>query len=424
MRPSLAPFLAWPRPDRTLLRADVVAGATVAVVAVPQALAYAQLAGMPPHVGLYAAFVPTIVAALFGASAQVSTGPVALTSLLTAAALAPLAAAGSAAYAALAVALAIGSGLAQLAAGYARWGRWIERIPAALMLGFVNAAALVIALSQLPALLGVRVPSGTGVIGTLEALRGGLPAAVPATAAFGLVALAALLVLRGVWPRFPGALAVSIVAIVASAGWGYESIGPVVGDLPAGLPLPAWPAVDPALLPALLPGLVTIAVVSFIEVTSSARVIAARTGVAWNVNQELVGQGLAKIAAGVFGAFPVSGSFSRSALNLAAGARSAWSSLVCAALVGAALLFATGALHHLPTAVLAALIVSAVATLVTPRELVGLWRGGPGGRGDAAVAWTTLVATLLSAPRIHYGLLVGLAAVGVRAALAGRPRAG
>jgi SulP family sulfate permease len=424
MKPSLVPFLAWPRPDRALLRADLVAGATVAVVAVPQALAYAQLAGMPPHVGLYAAFVPTIVAALFGASAQVSTGPVALTSLLTAGALAPLAAAGSAAYAALAVALAIGSGLVQLAAGYAGWGRWIERIPAALMLGFVNAAALVIALSQLPALLGVRVPSGTGPIGTLVALRDGLPAAVPTTAAFGLAGLAALLALRRAWPRFPGALAVSIAAILASAGWGYESIGPVVGDLPAGLPLPAWPAVDPALLPALLPGLLTIAVVSFIEVTSSARVIATRTGVAWNVNQELVGQGLAKVAAGVFGAFPVSGSFSRSALNLGAGARSPWSSLVCAALVGAALLFATGALHHLPTAVLAALIVSAVATLVTPRELIGLWRGGPGGRGEAAVAWTTLVATLLSAPRIHYGLLVGLAAVGVRAALARGARPG
>jgi SulP family sulfate permease len=140
----------------------------------------------------------------------------------------------------------------------------------------------------------------------------------------------------------------------------------------------------------------------------------------WQVNQELLGQGLAKIAAGLFQAFPVSGSFSRSALNLLAGARSAWSSIVSALLVAATLLFAAGALHHLPIAVLSALIVSAVLGLVTPRELLATWRAS---RWDAAISGVTLVATLLSAPRIHYGLAAGLAVVAARS-LAGRRAVG
>ena len=414
VKPSLLPFLAWPRSDGATWRADLIAGATVAVVAIPQALAYAQLAGVPPHLGLYAAFVPTVIAALFGASAQLSTGPVALTALLTAASLSAFAQPGSTAWVALAVVLSLGAGLMQAAAGVARLGRLVERLPASLMLGFVNAAALVILLSQLPTMLGVRVPAGGGVADTLRALLAGLPSANPVTAAFGIVSVLVLLGLRRAWPWLPGALVVSVVAIGVSAAIGYELRGAVVGDLPPGLPVPGWPTIDVAAAVALLPSMLLIALISFIEVTSSARVIAARTGVAWNVNQELVGQGLAKLASGVFGAFPVSGSFSRSALNLSAGARTAWASIVSAALVGAALVFAAGSLHHLPTAVLAALIVSAVGGLLTPRELVGAWQGS---RSDAAIAWITLVATLLSAPRIHYGLLAGLAAVGLRAAV-------
>ncbi|MFN7645584.1 MAG: SulP family inorganic anion transporter [Burkholderiales bacterium] len=419
MKPTLLPFLAWPRPDAVTWRADLVAGATVAVVAIPQALAYAQLAGVPPHLGLYAAFVPTVIAALCGSSAQLSTGPVALTALLTAASLSALAQPGTPAWVALAVVLALGSGLMQVAAGFARLGRLFEQLPASLMLGFVNAAAIVIVLSQLPAMLGIAAPGGSGgVIPALRALWAGVGGAHPATAAFGIASALALLALRRVSPRLPGALVVSLAAIAASAALGYHEGGAVVGDLPTGLPVPAVPVIDPSSAAMLLPAMALVALVSAIEVTSSARVIAARTGIAWNVNQELVGQGLAKVAAGLFGAFPVSGSFSRSALNLSAGARTAWASIVSAALVAVALLFAAHALFHLPKAVLAALIVTAVAGLLTPREFVETWRVS---RADAAIAGVTLAATLLSAPRIHYGLLIGLALVGMRAVL-GRVR--
>jgi SulP family sulfate permease len=418
MKPTLLPCLAWPRPDAVTWRADLVAGATVAVVAIPQALAYAQLAGVPPHLGLYAAFVPTVIAALCGSSAQLSTGPVALTALLTAASLSALAQPGTPAWVALAVVLALGSGLMQVAAGFAGLGRLLARLPASLMLGFVNAAAVVIVLSQLPAMLGIAAPGGGGVIPALRALWVGVGDAHAATAAFGLASALALLALRRVSPRLPGALVVSLAAIAASAALGYHEAGAVVGDLPAGLPVPAVPVLDPSSAAMLLPAMALVALVSAIEVTSSARVIAARTGTVWNVNQELVGQGLAKLAAGVFGAFPVSGSFSRSALNLSAGARTAWSSIVSAALVAVALLFAAHALYHLPKAVLAALIVTAVAGLLTPREFLETWRVS---RADAGIAGVTLAATLLSAPRIHYGLLTGLALVGLRAAL-GRVR--
>ena len=411
MAPSAWPFLTWPRPQWPQVRADLIAGASVAVVAIPQSLAYAQLAGLPPHLGLYAAFVPTIVAALFGSSAQLSTGPVALTSLLTAASLASLAEPGSAPYLTLAVLLALGSGLLQLMAGVISLGRFIERIPAALMLGFVNAAALVIVFSQLPALLGVPAVRASGPLAALPGLLQGVPNLVPATAAFGLVSLGVLMVARQFRPTWPAALIVSVVATLLSQAIDYQRHGSVVGDLPPGLPTLAWPSIDLASASSLLSGMVLIALVSFIEVTSSARTIAARTGTVWNVNQELVGQGLAKVAASLFAAFPVSGSFSRSALNLSAGAVTAWSSIVCAVLVGIALVFATGALHHLPNAVLAALIVSAVLNLLTPLELIRMSRFD---RSAGITAWVTLLATLFFAPKIHYGLIVGL---GVSAAM-------
>jgi len=404
----LLPFLTWPRPTRAALHADLVAGATVAVVAVPQALAYAQLAGVPPHLGLYAGFVPTIVAALWGSCAQLSTGPVALTALLTAASLAPFAVQGSAAWVTLAVLLALMSGVVQWAAGLMRAGRIIERMPSDVILGFVNAAAVMIIVSQLPALLGVPGPGRPGLPAAVQGLFQQLDALHPPTVGFALVSLAVLFGVRALWPRFPAALVLSVAAILVSAALGFEHAGgAVVGDLPAGLPMPSWPTADAAQLALLVPAALAIAVVSFVEVLSSSRVIAARTGQPWDVDRELVGQGLAKVASGVFGAFPVSASFSRSALNYAARAQTPWASVVCALLVAVALLFATQALHHLPKAVLAAVIISAVVNLLSPREMATLLRRE---RSRGLTALVTFVATLASAPHIHYGLLVGLCA--------------
>lgn len=400
------PFAGWIRPSPPQMRVDVLAGATVAVVAIPQALAYAQLAGVPAHLGLYAAFVPSIVAALWGSCAQLSTGPVALTSLLTAASIAPLADRGEQ-FVAFAVLLALLSGAMQWIAGLASAGALVERLPKAVVIGFVNAAALMIIFSQMPAMLGVAGPKSPNIASTLRALLAQADAWHLGTAAFGVVSVAAMFVLRMRWPRFPGVLMVSIAAIVASWMLGFERTGgAVVGDLPAGLPLPAVPNAEVELLVSLLPAAATIALVSFVEVLSSSTAITTKTGARWDVDQELIGQGLAKIVSGLFGAFPVSGSFSRSALTFASHARTGWAAIVCALLVAVALVFATDTLHHLPKAVLAAIIILAVSNLLTPMELVRLLRFE---RGDGVIALTTFAATLASAPHIHYGLGCGIA---------------
>ncbi len=406
----LLPVLGWwsTLRNRRVLRADLLAGVTVAIVTIPQALAYAQLAGLPPYLGLYAALLPCLVAALWGSCAQLSTGPVALTSLLVSASIAPLAVAGDPRLLAAAILLAIMSGLLQLAAGLLRVGPLVERVPAVVVLGFVNAAALMIAASQLPALLGVAGPREPDLWHTVLAIQQGLPAMDRVTAAFGVLAWLALLAMRRIHPKFPGALVVSVAAILISRAIGYEAIGgQVIGDLPAGLPALALPAPDLPLMVLLLPATLTVALVSFIEVLSSSRAICAKTGHAWDVDRELVGQGLAKIASGLSGAFPVSGSFSRSALNYASHATTPLASIASALLVAVALVFATGALHHLPRAVLSAVIVLAVINLFSPGQLLALWRSS---RRDALVALTTFIATLVSAPHIHYGLLAGIVA--------------
>lgn len=411
----LRPLLDWlPQlRDRAVLRADLLAGLTVAIVAVPQALAYAQLAGLPPHLGLYAAFIPTLIAALWGSCAQLSTGPVALTSLLVAATLAPVLPPGAPGYLGLAVILALLSGLMQGAAGLLRAGRIVERMPEAVVLGFVNAAALMIAASQLPALFGVEGPREPNLLRTAIALRDGWGGLHVITALFGVLSLAAMWWLRRVNPLWPGALLALVVGIVVSRLIDFEGKGGrTIGDLPAGLPSFTLPPGDVALYVALVPGALTVAVVSFVEVLSSSKAISAKTGRPWDIDRELVGQGLAKIAAAFSGAFPVSGSFSRSALNYASHAKTPLASILCGLLVGVALLFATGALHHLPRAVLSAVIVLAVINLFTPGQMLALWRHAP---RDGLVATITFVATLATAPRIHYGLLGGLVAAAVMA---------
>ena len=408
-RARLRPVLDWPAQLRDLgvLRADLLAGLTVAIVAVPQGLAYAQLAGLPPHLGLYAAFIPTVIAALWGSCAQLSTGPVALTSLLVAASLTPVLPAGAPGYLGLAVVLALLSGLLQGAAGLLRAGRIVERMPEAVVLGFVNAAALMIAASQLPALFGVAGPREPNLLRTAIALRDGLSGLHVSTTLFGVSSLAAMWWLRRVNPRWPGALLALVAGIAVSRLIDFEGRGGrTIGDLPAGLPSFTLPPGDLGLYVVLLPAALTIALVSFVEVLSSSKAISAKTGREWDIDRELVGQGLAKIAAAFSGAFPVSGSFSRSALNYTSRAKTPLASILCGLLVGVALLFATGVLYHLPRAVLSAVIVLAVISLFTPGQMLALWRHAP---RDGLVATITFAATLVTAPRIHYGLLGGLA---------------
>lgn len=391
------PFLRWPRPDIALLRGEAAAGLTVAVVMVPQSVAYAGLAGMPLVTGLYAAFLPALVAALFGNSTRLSVGPSALTSLLVATALLGMAVPASGAWVALAVWLALLSGFIQLVVG-ASGASWVlNLVSTPVLTGFTQAAALLIIGSQLPALLGVQVP----LTSLLQA-----PQLHAESVAYGAASVLALLTARRWLPRVPAVLVVVAAAAAVSAATGFASRGEVVGALPVGLPapylppFPGWEALGSLVAPALV-----IALVSSLEMASSAKVESQRDGRRWDANQDLIGQGLAKIVSGLSGSFPTSASFSRAALTLYAGARTGWTAVCSTGMVLLALLFLTPALHHVPKPVLAAVVVAAVAALLKPSALPALWRID---RVEAVTAGITFAVTLLTAPRIYWGVLTGV----------------
>jgi len=394
------------RADRGWITDDLLAGATVSLVAIPQSLAYAQLAGVPPYYGLYAALVPTVVGAVCGSSRQLSTGPVAMTSLLTAASVAPLAAAGSDVYCGYVVLLALLSGVFQVVFGVMRVGVLLNFLSHPVLVGFVNAAALIIGMSQLPTLLGIAAPQSDRFLLDVWRVLGNIDAMHGLSLGFGIAAFTMLVLLKRAAPSLPGVLITVGLLTWLSATLDYAGMGgQVVGTIPAGLPDFGLPAFDHESLVRLVPSAFVIAVISFMEAMSSAKIISIRTRHPWNENRELIGQGLAKIAAALSQTMPVSGSFSRSALNLASNARTQLSSLVSAACVLVTLLFFTGLLHHLPKPVLAAVIMMAVVGLINFQAFGKAWRAS---RDDGIAAVATFGATLAFAPHIENGIVSGI----------------
>jgi len=391
------PFLQWPRPDGALLRNEALAGLTVGLMVVPQGVAYAALAGMPLVTGIYAALLPALIAVLFSASPRLSVGPTALTCLLVGSSLAPLATPGSPEWIQLAVWLALLSGALQVLLGLVRYGWLLNLVNSPVLMAFTQAAAVLIIASQLPALTGF---ADIRALGSLQGWHG-------ASLAFGLGALVLLVAARRLRPAFPSVL----VLVLASAGlsrWvGFEAQGgAVVGTLPQGLPqffVPGWPGWET--LSALVLPTLMITLVSFLETASSAKVDSGQRGARWDQDQDLIGQGLAKIASGLSGAMPTSSSFSRSALNLYAGARTAWATVFSVVVVLLALLLAMPLLHHVPLAVLAAIVVLPVWGLIKPRAFAQLWRLS---RVEALIAMATFAITLLAAPRLYWGVLAGV----------------
>ena len=394
----MLPFLRWPRPSAALLRGEAMAGLTVGLMVIPQGVAYAQLAGMPLVTGIYASMLPALVAVLFSASARLSVGPTALTSLLIYASLSPLAAPASPEWVELAVWLALLSGGLQVVLGAARFGWLLNLVNSPVLMAFTQAAAVLIISSQLPALLGFRV-------GWAEMLSA--PSIDALAAAFGLAALALLVLARRWRPTFPTVLVIVVAAAALSWALGHESRGgAVVGPLPGGLPaayIPGWPGWQ-MLGQLVLPTLV-ITLVSFLETAASAKVDSQRKGERWDQDQDLIGQGLAKIASGFSGAFATSSSFSRSALNLYAGAQTGWATVFSVVVVLVALLVFTPVLRHVPQAVLAAIVVAAVVGLLKPREFVRLWHIS---RVEAVIAAITFGITIAAAPALYWGVLSGV----------------
>jgi SulP family sulfate permease len=391
------PFLNWPRPDGALLRGEAIAALTVAVVMIPQSVAYAGLAGMPLVTGLYATFLPALAAVLFSASTRLSVGPSALSSVLVGASLVGMAAPGSASWVALAVWLALLAGALQLLVGLTGSAWVLNLVSSPVLAGFSQAAALLIIASQLPSLIGLQGSLGT----LLHAPQFDLQAL-----AYGGVSLVLLIAARRVAPRLPIMLIVLCAAGALAYFSGYSGHGAVVGPLPQGLPAPYWPgwpgwdAFSGLIAPAMV-----LTLVSSLEMASSAKIESQRDGKRWDANQDLVGQGVGKLASALSGSFATSTSFSRSALTLYSGARTGWATVIATGFVLLVLLFLTPALSHVPKAVLAAVVVAAVASLFRPRTWAVLWQID---RVEAVTAAATFAVTLLSAPRIYWGVLTGV----------------
>jgi sulfate permease, SulP family len=402
---KLFPFLRWFPMGAADLRADLIAGITVALVLIPQSMAYAQLAGLPAYYGLYAAFLPGILAALWGSSKQLATGPVAVVSLLTASALAPFAAAGTDRFVALAILLAFLVGLIQLALGVFRLGVVVNFLSHPVILGFTNAAALIIGLSQLNKIFGVPMPRTDSFATDIWAVVQEIDHTHLPTLAMGAVAFAIMWGMKRYTPRLPGVLVAVAITTVASWALGFAGHGGrVVGDIPAGLPSFALPRLDAQSVMDLLTSALVISLVGFMEAISIAKAMAAKTRDRIDPNQELIGQGIANVLGSLSQSYPASGSFSRSAVNLNAGARTGMSSVFAGLVVLLTLLFLTPLLYYLPQSVLAAVIMMAVVGLIDFKAILHAWEAH---RHDGAAAIVTFVATLALAPHLDSGILIG-----------------
>ncbi len=532
----LFPFLSWFPLSTMILRGDLVAGITGGLVLVPKAMAYAQLSGLPLQFGLYTAFVPAILGALWGSSRQLATGPVAIISLMTAAAITPLALPGSEEYIGLALLLTLLVGLIQLLLGVVKLGTVVNFVSHPVILGFMNAAAIIIGLSQLDLLLGLPKGRSDFFLQDIWEMLGYLRQTHLPTLAMSALGLLLLLTAKRIpFLAKPGVLVVVLLTTLLSALLGYEHNsaaqieeiasprakglirryqetaqeleqlavtttrlaaelrqaemagdsrsaadlryrlelrrvdsttlseengrrlrtvyqlflvhgraeagaplrlyqldrvppavvqegrpwrikkiegetiklvggGEVVGKIPAGLPSFRLPTLGVDAVRQLLTAALVIALVAFMESISMAKAMAGKARQHIDPNQELIGQGVANIGGSLFQAYPACGSFTGSAINLQAGARTGLAMVTNGLFVALTLLFLTPTIYHLPKAVLAVIILLAVAGLITPRAFQHIWKAS---RSDGVVALTTFVVTLLAAPHLDQGILAG-----------------
>ncbi|HEX7300344.1 MAG TPA: SulP family inorganic anion transporter [Solirubrobacteraceae bacterium] len=389
-----------PRCSPHALARDLLAGVTVGLVLIPQSLAYASVAGMPPVAGLYAAALPLIAAALFASSPYLQTGPVATTSLLTFGALAGRAPVGSQEYLELGILLALVVGVVRALLGVLRAG-WIAHLMSVPMLmGFLPAGALLIAASQTPAVLGVS-PEGGVTAAAASALAHPEhwdPVALAMAGGVLLIVAAGRRLHRFV----PGVLVALLAGLVA--GHALADRAQTIGSIPPGLPTLGLHLPSAALASLLVPATV-IAFVGFAEAASTARMYATRERQHWSASREFVSQGVANIVAGASGGLPVGASLSRTALNHSAGAATRLSGAFTGLVVLAFLPFAS-VLEPLPRPVLAAIVIGAVVGLLRLPQMVALWRIS---RPQFGIAWTTFGLTLLLAPHVEWAVLAGVA---------------
>jgi len=438
---KLFPFLLWIKDlsNPRTIKADFLAGLTVGFVIVPQSMAYAQLAGLGPQYGLYAAFLPVLVGAVMGSSRQLSTGPVAVVSLLTAAALGEIVTDPSS-YAVYAALLALIVGLFQFSLGILRLGFVINFLSHPVVTGFTSAAAIIIGASQLPKVFGIRVISSndTDWESACQPLSladrvansevGGLHTICNAdqsyetiarlfeaalfythlpTLAMALMGLIGIVILQRYFPKLPAILTVAVLSTATSFLIDYQGMGgAIVNSINIdGLFSFKIPRFDFNAMGTLFVYAITISLIGFMEAISVAKSMAASTKQRLDINQELIGQGLSNVTSSFFQGYPVSGSFSRSAVNLTAGAVTGFSSVVTVVIVGVTILWLTPLLYHLPLATLAAIILMSVASLIHFAPLKHAWKVE---KHDGLVGLLTFVMTLVFAPHLENGIAFGV----------------
>ncbi len=401
----LFPFVSWFRGYQiSYLKDDLIAGWTVSVVLIPQSMAYAMLAGLPPVLGLYAAVTAPLVGALWGSLRQLATGPIAIMSLLVLTTLSPLAEPGSRHYIELAFLLAFMVGVLYLLIGLFRLGVMMYFISHSAIKGFTAAAALIIISTQLPHFLGITLPRHEYIFHMLVDLIGSLTELHVPTLLIGLLAAAIIFGLKKINRNLPagliGLIATTLLVFVFDL---HEGGVAIVGESPRGLPFFEMPLLDVDTMSDLLGPAIVIALVSFAETYSVGKAITAETKQKLSVDQEFIGQGMANLVGSFFQSYPVSGSFSRTAINYATGAKTGISSVASSLLVMLALLFLTPLFTYIPKAALAALVINAVLLLFHPREVLVLWKMN---RHDGIVALSVFVLALLAKP--DYALLIGV----------------
>ncbi|MBZ0137609.1 MAG: sulfate permease [Planctomycetes bacterium] len=417
------PFTDWLlRYERKNLPGDLTAGVIVTVMLIPQSLAYAMLAGLPPEIGLYASIFPLAIYGLLGSSRVLSVGPVAVISLMTATALTPFAAPFSAEYVQLALLLALMTGVFQLALGLVRGGFVASLLSHPVVAGFITGSSILIILSQLKHIFGVQAAAGHFPYEGVLALVGALGETNLATLGLGIASIALLLLtrkpLRLVLEKFVSKGAAQLISRVGPALLVLIGIGgvalfrldsiwgiKVVGDFTTGLPGITLPSLELPVISALVPAALAIVLAGYVESVSVGRSLGARKRQAIDPNQELVALGAANIAAGFSGGMPVTGGFSRSAVNFDAGANTGLASLITAGLIALVALFLAPVFSALPQVVLGATVIVAVAGLVNFRELLRLWRYS---RVDGALMGLTIVGVLGAGVEIGIGLGVGM----------------
>ncbi len=401
------PVLSWlPAYKAKNLRGDLSAGLVVAVMLIPQGMAYAMLAGLPPTVGLYASVLPLLLYAVLGTSRQLAVGPVAIISLLVGAAVGEIATPETTEYVHYAVLLALLVGVMQFLMGALRVGALVKFLSHPVVSGFTSAASLIIGFSQLKGLLGVDLSRSHHVHRVLiEAIQRLREVNAP-TVVMGALSMGALVVAKKKKPTFPGALVVCVLGALSVWGLSLNREGiHIVGDVPAGFSAMAWPSFDFEAIRTLFTTAILISFVGFMESVAVAKAMAARHRYEIDANQELIALGVANVGGALLGAYPVTGGFSRTAVNDQAGARTPLASIVTASVVALTLLFLTPLFYYLPVCVLSAIIVVAVYSLVDVREFLRLVRVKP---TDAGLLALTFISTLVLG--IELGILVGVGA--------------